>query len=77
MFLQNQFDDRRIEFGMMVEECSQVRKYCEDVEKDYRQAVKALEKDGKVEVTRITSNDDGNGVQRGDLIDFRDTSGLV
>lgn len=71
-FLLNNFEDYRIEFGNLVEKCSQIRKYEDAVEKDYRQAIKELEHEGKVEITRLASKTGGSGVQRGDLIDFRD-----
>jgi len=69
-FLLNNFSDFKIEFEKLVEECSEVRKYG-GVESDYRKAIQELEKEGKVEVTRIESEPGGVGVQRGDLIDFR------
>lgn len=71
-FLLDNFDEFRIEFGNLVEKCSEIRKYGDDVEKDYRQAIKELEAEGEVEVIRLTSDPDGDGVQRGDLIDFRE-----
>lgn len=70
-FLLDHFEEFRIEFGELVEKCSEIRKYGGDVEKDYHRAIQELEEDGVVEVIRLTSDPDGNGIQRGDLIDFR------
>lgn len=70
-FLLDNFSEHRIEFRNLVEQCSELRKYDQAVESDYRQAVKELEEDGELTVIRRTSKQGGNGVQRGDLIDFR------
>ncbi|WP_323190773.1 three-Cys-motif partner protein TcmP [Halostella sp. PRR32] len=70
-FLLDNFEDFRIEFGNLVEKCSEIRKYQDTVESDYRQAIKNLEAKGELEVIRFTSVEGGSGVQRGDLIDFR------
>jgi len=72
-FLLDHFEKRRIEFEMLLEECSEERKYADDIEKDYRSAIKELESSGKADVIRVTSKKGGSGVQEGDLIDFRDT----
>ena len=70
-FLLDNFSEYRIEFRNLVEQCSELRKYNQAVEADYRKAVKQLEEDGELTVIRKTSKEGGNGVQRGDLIDFR------
>jgi hypothetical protein len=70
-FLLSNFEDYRIEFRQLIEKCSEIRKYANDVESDYRRAIKELENEGQLNVVRITSNPDGSGVQKGDLIDFR------
>jgi len=72
-FLLDHFEERRVEFEMLLEECSEERKYADDIEKDYRRAIKELESSGKADVIRVTSKTNGSGVQRGDLIDFRET----
>lgn len=72
-YLLNNYDNQRIEFGTLVDECVEVRKYSDDMESDYRSSIKELETRGEVEVIRITSKTDGTGVQRGDVIDFRET----
>ena len=71
-FLLDNFSEHRIEFGNLIEKCSEIRKYDQAVESDYRKAVKELESEGKLDVIRRTSKHGGKGVQKGDLIDFRD-----
>jgi three-Cys-motif partner protein len=68
-FLLDNFSEHRIEFGNLVEKCSEIRKYDQAVESDYRQSIKELENEDKLTVIRRTSK--SNGVQKGDLIDFR------
>lgn len=69
-FLKNTFDDVRIEFGQLIEKASEVRKYEDDMASDYRTAIKELEEEGEVSVIRRAS--EKQGVQKGDLIDFRE-----
>jgi three-Cys-motif partner protein len=68
--LTNRFAGYRIEFGDMVETCTEEQKYGSDTESDYRDAIRELEQEGEVEVVRLESAK--NGIQRGDLIDFPD-----
>jgi len=75
-FLLDNFSDSRIEFMRLVETCSEVRKYGDAVESDYRRAIKELEREGEVEVIRLSSDPSGDGVGRGDLVDFRDKDEL-
>lgn len=75
-FLLDSFSNHRIEFRRLVEECSGLRPYSDDMESDYRQAIKSLENQSKIEVIRRTSDPGGNGVQKGDLVDFRDPEAL-
>lgn len=70
-YLLNTYENHRIEFRTLVEECIKDRKYCDDVESDYRQSLRKLEKEDRVEVIRNCSNPDGTGIQHGDVIDFR------
>lgn len=70
-FLLDHFSEHRIEFRNLVEKCSEIRKYDQAVESDYRKAIQELEKEGKLEVIRKTSKPGGTGVQKGDLIDLR------
>lgn len=69
-YLMSKFDGFRIEFNRMCQKCYEDRKYDDDTESDYRDAVQSLEQEGEVKVERITS--ENTGVVRGDLIDFRD-----
>ena len=71
-FLLDNFGEYRIEFRTLVEKCSEMRKYEDEVESDYREAIKQLESEGKLDVIRISSKAGGTGVSRGDVIDFRD-----
>lgn len=75
-FLLEEFEDYRIEFGRLIDECSELRPYSDDMESDYRSTIQRLEGEGKLEVVRIKSKQGGTGIQRGDLIDFRDKEGL-
>jgi len=70
-YLKNNYQYQRIEFDELVRRCIQDRGYADDVESDYRQALKNLEGDGDIQVERRTSQPGGNGIQGGDMIDFR------
>jgi hypothetical protein len=67
-FLTDRFEGYRIEFGEMVETCSEERMYDNDTESDYRDAIRELEKEEELDVVRRKSAN--TGIQRGDLIDF-------
>lgn len=73
-FLLQNFSDMRVEFNRLMQLCAEVRKYGDEVESDYRTAVKELEEENKVKVIRNGSAE--TGVGRGDLIDFRDQDSL-
>lgn len=69
-FLLDRFSEYRVPFDDMVETCTQERPYQDETKSDYREAVRELEGDGKVDVIRNTSTK--TGIQGSDVIDFHD-----
>jgi three-Cys-motif partner protein len=73
-YLKNNFGEFRIEFNNLVQKCIEDRKYGDAGVSEYREAVKELEKLGELQVIRRKSK--RSGVQKGDIIDFRDSPNL-
>lgn len=74
-YLRNNFEYQRIEYSELVRRCINDREYADSAEKDYRQALKSLERQGELRVERKTSV--SSGIQDGDMIDFRPQADLT
>ncbi len=70
-FLLDRFGEYIITFDKLVETCTEERRYADATESDYRDALRELEEEGKVDIQRITS--ENTGIQGSDLIDFHDS----
>lgn len=74
-FLKDRFAEYILTFSDLVKTCSEERKYSDATASDYREVLHELERDGEVEIIRITSEE--TGIQGSDLIDFHDSEEFV
>lgn len=74
-FLQDRFGEYIITFNKLIQICTEERRYQDTTESDYREALRELEKDGTVDIQRISSKE--TGIQGSDLIDFHDSDEFI
>lgn len=71
-FLTERFEEYIITYDKLIETCIEERRYNDDTESDYHEALKELEEEGIVDVQRITSKE--TGLRGSDLIDFHEST---
>ncbi|RLM83673.1 three-Cys-motif partner protein TcmP [Halobellus sp. Atlit-38R] len=74
-FLLDRFGEYIITFKKLVEISSNERKYSDDTESAYREAIRELERRGEVDIQRISSKE--TGIQGEDLIDFHESKEFI